>query len=300
MRLIHIDELKEVFNGLEGNTEESFDNWLVKAEGYLKAIKPMSKKDRSKFWSNNNIWSEMYPALSKLSGHKCWYSEAPENSSEWEIEHYRPKAQSKNENGIIVRKDGYWWLSYSWKNFRLAGSLVNKLRRDRFNNKEEVYGKGNFFPLEDINKVAQPEDSECECETPLLIDPIKPRDVTLISFDMNGEPYPTYSAIDNELYNKKAVLSIKYYGLMHKPLSRGRSKVWSNCEMVVNNAHNYIRNNIADSVRRNEKIDECFLQLAKYTGHKEPYTMVVRNYVKEKLKDNNYSWLADVQLVLGS
>jgi len=65
-------------------------------------------------------------------------------------------------------------------------------------------------------------------------------------------------------------------------------------------AHNYIKNKIADSVRRNEKIDNCYQQLAKYSRKNEPYTMVVRNFVKEKLKDDNYSWLADVSLVLGS
>ncbi len=86
---------------------------------------------------------------------------------------------------------------------------------------------------------------------------------------------------------------------MHAPLNRGRSKIWSNCETVVSKAHNYIKNNINDPVRRDEKIDECYLQLSRYTKQSEPYTMVVRNYVKERIKDKNYSWLADVELVLG-
>lgn len=300
MRVIPIDDLKKIFDSLEGNAKGSFDAWVKKAEEQLDLIRPMDKAARAKHWAKNNIWRELYPALSKLSGHKCWYSEAPENSSEWEIEHYRPKAESKGEDGVVIREDGYWWLSYSWSNFRLAGSLVNKLRKERFDKGEEVYGKGNFFPLEDIAKVAMPEDADCEGERPLLIDPFRPKDVTLISFDSNGEPYPTYNEDDNKLYNKKAVLSIKYYGLMHTPLNRGRSKIWSNCELVVSKAHNYIKNNIDDPIKRDEKIDECFLQLAKYTRQSEPYTMVVRNFVKEKLKDKNYNWLSDVVMVLGT
>lgn len=299
MRAISLENLREVFDNLDGKKIGDFDNWLLEAEKHLDIIRPMSKKDRSKHWSRNNIWSELYPALSTLSGNKCWYSEAPESSSEWEIEHYRPKAESKDENGAVIRDDGYWWLSYNWQNFRLAGSLVNKLRKDRFENESDVYGKGNYFPLENNKNVANPEDTSCDSEQPLLIDPIKPRDVTLISFDKNGEPYPTYNEDDSPFYNKKAILSIKYYGLQHSPLSRGRRKIWSNCETVVNSAHNYIKNNINDLVRREEKIDECYLQLYKYTKKSEPYTMVVRNFIREKLKDDNYRWLADIGQVLG-
>lgn len=297
MRVINFSELRTTFDNLEGNHVGSFDEWIERAENCLDAIREMNKSDRSTYWSRNNIWRELYPALSELSGHKCWYSEAPENSSEWEIEHYRPKAISKAANGEILRDDGYWWLSYKWDNFRLAGSLVNKLRKDRFDSKDEVFGKGNYFPLgsEDI---AQPEDENCECERPLLIDPVKPRDVTLISFDENGEPFPTYGYEENSYYNEKACLSIKYYGLDHIPLCRGRSKIWSNCDQLVKKAHNYVKNNINDPVRRNEKIDDCFLQLHNFSKYTEPYSMIVRNFVKERIKDEEYSWLKDVERVL--
>ena len=93
------------------------------------------------------------------------------------------------------------------------------------------------------------------------------------------------------------MLSIKFYGLDHTPLRRGRSKIWSNCEMAVKKAHNYIKNNINDPVRRDEKIDECFLLLHNYSKYTEPYSMIVRNFVKEKIKDDEHSWLKDVERV---
>jgi hypothetical protein len=300
MRVIPINDLREVFDSLPGNQVGSFDDWVANAEIHLEQIRAKDKKQRAKYWSQHNIWSELYPALSKLSGNKCWYSEALESSSEWEIEHYRPKSLSKAEDGVVIRDDGYWWLSYYWGNFRLAGSLVNKLRKDRFENVDEVYGKGNFFPLDQGCGVGQPEDQDCECERPLLIDPIKARDVTLISFDKNGEPYPTYGNDENTLYHKKAVLSIKYYGLKHEPLNRGRRKVWAKCETVVSKAHNYIKNNINDPAKTDEKIDQCFAELVEYTKQQEPYTMVVRNFVKEKLRDANYNWLLGIEMVLAS
>lgn len=299
MRVIKYDlnTLKNAFNSLDGNDENSFETWLETADKHLQRVKELDPSERGKYWSKNNIWSDLYPALSKLSKHKCWYSEAPENSSEWEIEHFRPKGQALGLEREVLRSDGYWWLSYKWHNFRLAGSLVNKLRKDRFTDEEHVFGKGNFFPLCN-DDIGQPEDEYCECERPLLLDPLKPRDVTLISFDQNGEPFPTYSEEQSSLYFSRALNSIKYYGLDHKPICRGREKIWKKCELTISRAHNYIVNNINDPVRRDDRIDQCYWQLMEFSQQSEPYSMVVRNFVKEKIKDEKYSWLKDVQQVL--
>ncbi|TKC01405.1 hypothetical protein [Pedobacter cryotolerans] len=296
MRYIDISELEETFNRLNPNT--SFQNWVNDANQHLQNIEALSPQQRSTYWRTNNYWRNLYSTLSELSGHKCWYSEAPENSSEWEIEHYRPKAQSKNEDGVIIRGDGYWWLSYFWKNFRLAGSLVNKLRKDRFENGQEVFGKGNFFPLLDAF-ISQPQDFLCNNESPLLIDPVNPNDVTLISFDSNGDVYPTYGLNDNLINNRKAVLSIKFYGLDHTPIQRSRNKVWQKCETIVDITNNYIKFHNPTPVQINTKISECFIQLVALTRKNEPYTMVVKCFIKEKSKDkNNYPWLENINLVM--
>src|SRR5690606_24963315 len=211
---------------------------------------------------------------SELSGNKCWYSEAPENSSEWEIEHYRPKAQSRKEDGVIIRDDGYWWLSYKWENFRLAGSLVNKLRKDRFEVGSSVYGKGNFFPLL-TDAIAQPDDFLCNLEHPVLIDPIKANDVTLISFDCNGEVYPTFDELENPINYKRALLSIKFYGLDHTPIQRSRLKIWKKCQTVLDRTNNYIKFHNPTPIEINIKIAETYDELVSLMKKTEPYTMVV-------------------------
>jgi hypothetical protein len=297
MRYIDISVFEETFNRL--NPDTTFKDWLDVANQHLENIKPLDAKGRSQYWKENNHWKELYTTLSELSGHKCWYSESPENSSEWEIEHYRPKAQSKDESGVVIRDDGYWWLSYHWKNFRLAGSLVNKLRKDRFENGAEVYGKGNYFPLNLDSLIAQPDDLICNCESPLLIDPINPNDVTLISFDSNGDVYPTYSEEENPINNRKAILSIKFYGLDHTPIQRSRCKIWQKCETIIETTNNYIKYHNPTQLQVNSKISECYIELVNLTKKTEPYTMVVKCFIKEKSRDkDNYPWLENINTVL--
>ena len=296
MRYIDIRDFQETFNRL--NPDTNFQTWLEQANRHLDIIRPLSREERSIYWSRNNHWRHLYSTLSELSGDKCWYSESPENSSEWEIEHYRPKAQSKNEDGVVIRDDGYWWLSYSWGNLRLAGSLVNKLRKDRFDNNGSVYGKGNFFPLL-TDTIAQPEDEICNCEYPTLIDPINSNDVILISFDSNGQVYPTFQESENSINFKRAILSIQFYGLDHKPIERGRIKVWEKCQKIVDITNNYIKYHGLNPLQINEKISEAYNELVSLTRKTEPYSMVVKCFIREKSKDkDSYPWLEHINQVL--
>ena len=294
MRHIDLNKLEQVMG------EEKFQEWLDNATKHLEKIKALSKEERSKYFNKNNDWTSLYSYLSKLSNHKCWYTESLENSSEWEIEHYRPKNEAKNYDGAILRDDGYWWLAYEWRNYRLAGSLVNKLRRDRFGKKGEVFGKGTFFPLDtDIGAVAEPQDMECACEIPLLLDPTNTFDTTLISFDQNGAVFPTNE--DDPIYVMRAQLSIKYYGLNHTPLCRGRMKVWTTCEQIVATTQNQLSlagNNQFDKLAKSTCIENCYIKLSELSESSKPYSKVVYSFVREKLKDDNYRWLGNIMTAL--
>src|SRR5688500_8564147 len=101
MRPINIKDLAVAFDEIKG--KGSFARWEKEADAHLAKLKGMSHSARKKYLNRNNHWAKLYAALSKLSNGKCWYSEAPANSSEWEIEHYRPKLKSKAEHGNILR-----------------------------------------------------------------------------------------------------------------------------------------------------------------------------------------------------
>lgn len=296
MRYIPIDELIDVMG------KEEFEKWVSEANNHLENIRALTKKERAVYLDRNNHWSLLYPHLSKLSGHKCWYSEAPESSSEWEIDHYRPKNKSTAMDGSVILEEGYWWLAYYWKNYRLAGSLVNKRRKDRFEKGEDVYGKGCFFPLNtSAGTLAQVGDIECNCEVPVLIDPIRPRDVTLLSFDKDGDVFPTYGKEDNEWNYIRSEVSIEYYGLKHTPLKRGRSKVWGNCEAIVNRTYLQLQCLASDSTNnylKQKYTDDCYYELAQLSKASKPYSMVIRSFVEEKIKEPDYFWLKEVIRVL--
>ena len=295
MRFISIDNLPAEYENING--AGSFALWLAEAESHLNNIRNLTPAERGSYWSKHCIWTKLYSTLSSMSENKCWYSESPENSGEWEIDHFRPKAQSKQENKIIIRDDGYWWLSYHWKNFRLAGSLINKLRKDRFEiENDDVLGKGNFFPLELNSPVAQPEDWYCTCERPMLLDPTVARDCSLLSFDETGEVFPRYSSTDDVIKYERARISIMHYGLNHTPLKRGRVTVWQSCERLISETNNYLSVYISQKVEIEDKISKCYTELVRLTDKSSPYSMVVKNYLL--IKSKQYGWLEEFLIMM--
>ncbi|ALM50136.1 hypothetical protein AMR72_15275 [Flavobacterium psychrophilum] len=297
MRPINIKDLAISFDEIKG--KGAFENWEKEAEKHLAKLKAMSHSARKTYLNRNNHWSKLYPALSKLSHGKCWYSESPANSSEWEIEHYRPKLKSKAENGDILRTDGYWWLSYHWKNFRLAGTLVNKIRRDRFQIDGKPYGKGNFFPIDltaDGCVVASPYDDHCGCETTYLLDPINPRDTKYIGFDSNGDAIENANELEDSFNFKRAKLSIYFYGLNHKPVVIARRQIWETCKNEIELAHNYWKNTHIPQKQREIYIDQCYERIFLMSRGDKPYSSVVHSYVRHKKKE--YTWLEDLLEVI--
>ena len=295
MRFIPIDNLPAEYDNING--VGSFALWLAEAESHLNNIRNLAPAERGAYWSKHSIWTKLYSTLSAMSGNKCWYSEAPENSGEWEIDHFRPKAQSKQENKIIIRDDGYWWLSYHWQNFRLAGSLVNKLRKDRFTNNNEVFGKGNFFPLENGSPIAQIGDLYCTCERPMLLDPTKVRDCSLLTFDESGESFPRYSLGEDFIKHERAKISINYYGLNHTPIKRGRAMIWQKCERLIDETNNFLSVYINQPQDMESKISSCYSALVELTDKNAPYSMVARNFLTIKAKQ--YGWLEEIITVMG-
>jgi len=127
-------------------------------------------QDAKKVIDNNAIWTEIKADLELLSFGKCWYSEAREIVSYYHVDHFRPKEHCIGSNGS--KKCGYWWLTYDWKNYRISGSVINK-------------AKGNEFAVY-RNKVEGP-NAPIEDELVYLLDPLNRDDVSLLTFNDNGE-----------------------------------------------------------------------------------------------------------------
>ncbi|MHA4811013.1 hypothetical protein ACX0G9_23090 [Flavitalea flava] len=277
MRFIDISRLKD-FMGTQ-----KYSTWTKKAKMHLSELRILDKKERSQYLSKHGDWTELYKYLSFLSEHKCWYTEAPENSGEWEIDHFRPKNRAKNLDGTIYLPDGYWWLAYEWLNYRLAGSFINKRRKDKFNPSEEIHGKGDYFPIDLSSCIACSVDGDLDDEVIYLLDPTSFRDTTLISFDKDGKPIPNYPPGTFE--ERKVVVSIDFLNLDTTVLNRNRKEVWENTEKEIIEVSKKLKSSTNQALR-NKIYNDSFIKLKQLTSRKKPYSSVALNCLSANQNDN--------------
>jgi uncharacterized protein (TIGR02646 family) len=138
--------------------------WLAKADAAKAeaAAKPDDNSRQAFIARKSLIWREFKPILERLSDGKCWYTEARDKVSYWEVDHYRPKKL-------------YPWLAFDWRNFRLCGGKPNRKKTDE-------------FPLEDESSRASAVLPDSSDERPLLLDPVRWGDPDLLTFKADGEP----------------------------------------------------------------------------------------------------------------
>ena len=226
MRWIDFDGKKPTdtdIPGWEPWTDEEWQTWLDESEEYLLEIKRLhdsgDKEARNIYIdSKRDHWGKLKPWLFAISYGKCWFTEGRDICSHKDVEHFRPKRLVKNiDKG---EEDGYWWLTFDYKNFRASGNVTNRK-------------KGNWFPLHDASRRST-YDMRCEeSETPLLLDPIKQTDTELIAFDDEGNAIPN-PEIDNAWDALRVEKSIEWFKLNdHDDLPEERRKVWQEVSLAV-------------------------------------------------------------------
>lgn len=282
MRFIDINELPRLMG------EDEFNAWLNKANAHLDELRKLDKKGRSEYLQKHADWTELYKYLSELSFHKCWYTESPENSTEWEIDHFRPKNRSKDEFGQITLPEGYWWLAYDWKNYRLSGGFVNKRRKDKFGNDELVNGKGDFFPLDPSCSPCEL-DGDLDDEIPLLLDPTCFRDTTLISFDKDGVPISNYP--EGSFEEKKVSISIKFLNLKNTILNRKRKEVWENTEKEILAISVKLKSS-TNQILRNKIYNDSYYKLKELTAKNQSYSAVALSCLSAN--QTNHPWISSM------
>jgi uncharacterized protein (TIGR02646 family) len=188
--------------------------WLARAEILRKQLlrRGLKQGDRHKLIeANQKLWRELEPWLRQLSHGKCWYSEARDCATYWHVDHFRPKNEVKDLNGMAY--EGYWWLAFDWRNYRLAGNALN-------------VPKSTKFPVRDDKWACKPTD-DLDDEFPYLLDPVCPEDPSLLSFDDQGKAMPAER--HDEWHHERAKVSIDILNLNYDSLKRGRKRVWDEC-----------------------------------------------------------------------
>jgi len=266
------------------------------ANTYLVQLIGMSIKERKTFIKAHTDWNSLQNVMYKLSEGKCWYSEAPAGAGDYEIDHFRPKNRAKNYDGKLTKKNGYWWLTYNWRNYRLAGGLVNKRRKDRLKNNQEIKGKGDYFPIDLIGGGIcndHPNDN-INIELPILLDPTKLYDTTLISFDKDGLPIVVAGIPEED--KLRAEISIELYHLELDQLNQQRAEVWRLCERELEEFSEQITNPINAQTKR-QILERACVRIKELTSKTAPFSKVAVSCITSYSQKPIYcKWLPSLMI----
>jgi hypothetical protein len=172
--------------------------------------------------ANMSTWSAAREYLSDMSHNKCWYSEARESVSRYQVDHYRPHGRAKQ--ALRTFAEGYSWLAFDLENFRLAGVLCNTANQEY---SEDTVGKADWFPLLDPTTRATLEARDFSRESPILLDPVDPDDPGKLVFNDDGRVAPEPTLLPDE--QARVQLAIDYLGLSQSQLDGARRRTWRDC-----------------------------------------------------------------------
>lgn len=155
--------------------------------------------------------------LAELSHDKCWFTETYFGGDYPEIEHFRPKKESLDQEGEKIH-DGYWWMAFDINNYRLSKPMPNRK-------------KGCYFPLRDTTKAVDAPGGPIDDEDNCLLDPIVEEDCYLLAFNEIGNAEPEAGVIDWKL--ERVNFSIERYKLNDSRLCRRRKVIWQTCRDLL-------------------------------------------------------------------
>jgi uncharacterized protein (TIGR02646 family) len=176
--------------------------------------------------ARTKIWADLATSLKEISKNKCWYSESKNPTADKNVDHFRPKNRVREDPD----HEGYWWLAFNWRNYRLSSQWCNQRRSDRLN--KTSGGKGDHFPLRGSFRARQEAD-DCEEEDTILLDPTDPEDWKLLTFRPDGHPIPAKSPGTYE--HERAANSIEVYHLHCKELVDDRRSLAGQIQRLVQN-----------------------------------------------------------------
>jgi uncharacterized protein (TIGR02646 family) len=246
--------------------------WLEKVAALQRQLEALPNAEERKAFINSRsaIWSEIKDKLLEMSHGKCWYSEAPDAVSDWHVDHFRPKCRAVDEDR--TEHDGYSWLAFDWKNYRIAGSYPNSPHRD---DAGTTRGKWDFFPLANGCIRADWDHRDCSQEICLLLDPTKKNDPKLLTFNEEGLPLP--SDPSNPITKKKVEVTVHYLFLDSARLNAARKRKWRETSDWIQEYHEACPKAYEDCTHQDfYRLERHLTQLATITGPEAPYSATAR------------------------
>lgn len=142
---------------------------------------------RAAYIKKNGSWNLLKKWLANASWSKCWYCEAKSARAPFDVDHYRPKLGITVDGMKLAGHDGYYWLAYEWRNFRLSCQRCNRPER---NDTNVLHGKANEFPIRSETQRCALPTGALSAEAPRFLDPCVESDCQLLAHGIDGEVKP--------------------------------------------------------------------------------------------------------------
>lgn len=197
--------------------------WVEDAESVTKRLYGAKTEDerdailreKEKLWRDTRIRDWLLGQF----GNKCWYTESYDAVSSVHVDHYRPKGRVRDGSGS--EGEGYWWLAFDWKNYRICGQLINVKKSD-------------LFPLLEGNRAIATDSISLKLECPAIIDPISDR-TRLISYERDEDACVAVPASGASASEVRVVAeTVDILGLNKRGrLNRKRADFWDKALMAI-------------------------------------------------------------------
>lgn len=247
-------------------SQAEWDAWLTKSQQLVAELAELERSGKREernvhIDANSAHWGKLKAWLLALSAGKCWFSEVKELYSHYDVEHFRPKKEAKSLNSIV--RDGYWWLTFDYMNFRVCGNVGNRK-------------KGGWFPLKE-GSLCSTFIAPCEeSETCYLLDPINDDDVALIAFDEEGKVVSLPGI--SEWEQTRVLETVKRLKLNeHTPLAEARRKIWQDMSRLIDDfANAKARCSPGNNPAAKMKLSEVRKRIRKMTNSSAELSAVAR------------------------
>lgn len=263
MRHISLDRLRDVLP----------DGWPARAREAADAVSASQPEDRAAEIKNRRAtWQELKDALKGASYGKCWYCESVDIRSDNAIDHFRPK----NAVAECTDHNGYWWLAFSWENYRFCCTFCNCRRVDQ--TAGAGGGKADHFPLRDEARRARTPEDDLSNEEPLLLDPTVAADPGFLWFDETGQVVPNPAICGNVkgYAHRRAEASRSFYHLNHTDVVERRKALCADIRRSVVEADRYFQKYDAGDGTAREAFQNAVRALQERVSAKAEYSAAAR------------------------
>jgi len=243
-------------------------------------------KKHSSVWANPRVKKE----LERISNKKCWYCESYDKRSDRHVDHFRPKSSVSEDDS----HEGYYWLAFHYKNYRLACTYCNCLRSDRASS--EVKGKGDSFPLRNpANRVANHGSSYTQLlrqENAILIDPCSHSDVALLAYREDGRVVERFDKDDKtrQIGYDRANRSIDIYHLNEVEIKEARLALYDKIIELVERGDKHFEHAYQNDASADEAFEDVVNDILDIMGSEAEYSAFAKAMITS-LRNRERPWL---------